>query len=290
MNELNRREFLKKLGIGASGLALGSLAISLQGCSNDKSTKNENELKGSQYVAIRISSDLYKSTLLQRFAFVIFEKETHLSKETLSVNLKKPSGKLTQIKNIRPRVGGLKSQGIYSFETIFDEAGNYEISTSYDKNPVTLTFNVSEVNLAPGLDTNCINTDSPTNADPKDAKILCTRFDGECGLHKNSISNLLSQNAPFLVLFATPARCQTKYCGPVLDILKSEVEKNPINCTHIEIYKDETSPDVLDAVTEWGLPSEPWLFAVDKSGIIKKRLDGAFYLSEIKDSIDAIKI
>ena len=38
-----------------------------------------------------------------------------------------------------------KRQGIYSFETIFDEAGNYEISTSYDKNPVTLTFNVSAV-------------------------------------------------------------------------------------------------------------------------------------------------
>lgn len=83
MNELNRREFLKKLGIGASGLALGSLAISLQGCSNDKSTKNENELKGSQYVAIRISSDLYKSTLLQRFAFVILKKKHIYQKKHL---------------------------------------------------------------------------------------------------------------------------------------------------------------------------------------------------------------
>lgn len=286
VTEINRREFLKKLGMGATGIALGGVALSLNACAKDD--KKDSSAKSID--TIRVSSDLYKSELPQRLAFALFMGTELQHSETLKVKLTKPDGSVSVIDNVRPRVEGLKNQGLYSLEYEFINAGNYEISTTYKGSKTSLAFAVAETNVVPGLETQCLSTISPTNADPKDAKILCTRFEGECGLHEYTVSDLLAKKEPLIVMFATPARCQTSYCGPVLDLLKNEIKTNPINAVHIEIYKDETSPNTLDAVNEWTLPSEPWLFAVNKDGKIVKRLDGAFDLSEIKEAIAAARV
>lgn len=287
MNDINRRDFLKKIGLATGVIASSSLLLSLEACSTKNKTKSASSIN--HYAAIRVSSDVYKSDLLQRFAFAVFKSENHVSKEPLEIILKKPDGKTSTLKNVQPRNSGLKTQGIYSFEYKFTDAGQYEISSNYDGKEISLAFVVNETNIAPALDAVCIASDSPTNTDPKDAKVLCTRFEGNCGLHEHTISDLLNTNEPFIVMFATPARCQTSYCGPVLEILKKELETNKINAIHIEIYKNETSNETLETVTQWNLPSEPWLFAVNSSGKIVKRLDGAFDLSEIQECISAAK-
>jgi len=284
VTEINRREFLKKLGIAGGSIALGGLALSVSACSKDK------EVKAAESVdTIRVSSDLYKSDLPQRLAFALFIGSQLQHDATLEVKLRKPNGSVETIKNVKPRVEGLKNQGLYSLEYAFKDSGTYDIETKYKGKNTSLSFAVAEKSVAPGLGTQCLETISPTNSDPKDAKILCTRFEGDCGLHTSTVADLLALKEPMVVMFATPARCQTSYCGPVLELLKTEVKNNPINAVHIEIYKDETSPDTLDAVSEWKLPSEPWLFAIDKSGKIVKRLDGAFDLSEIKEAITAAR-
>lgn len=284
VTEINRREFLKKIGIAGGSIALGGIALSLNACSKETPEKTIETVD-----TIRVSSDLYKSDLPQRLAFALFIGSQLQHEEILEVELRKPDGSIEKVKNVKPRVEGLKNQGVYSLEYTFKDSGTYDIETKYKNKATSLSFAVAEKNVAPGLGTQCLETISPTNSDPKDAKILCTRFEGDCGLHTRTVADLLALKEPMLVMFATPARCQTSYCGPVLELLKSEVKNNPINAVHIEIYKDETSPATLDAVSEWKLPSEPWLFAVDKSGKIVKRLDGAFDLSEIKEAIAAAR-
>lgn len=289
MTELNRREFLKKLGIGAGSIAISGVALSLGACGGEGKDKKVAPTAKSVNT-IRVSSDLYKSELPQRLAFAIYLGSELAHKEILEVKLIKPDGTSSIIKDVKPRTEGLKNQGVYSLEYEFKTAGNYELNTSYNGIKSSLALAVAETNSAPGIGTQCLDTISPTNAEPKDATILCTRFEGECGLHEHSISDLLKLNEPLIVMFATPARCQTAYCGPVLDLLKNEVSTNPINAVHIEIYKNETSDAPLDAVTQWNLPSEPWLFAINKDGKIVKRLDGAFDLSEIKEAIAAARL
>ena len=39
-------------------------------------------------------------------------------------------------------------------------------------------------------------------------------------------------------------------------------------------------------MTAWNLPSEPWLFGVDASGLITARLDGAFGQDEMRTVLD----
>jgi hypothetical protein len=286
VNELNRRNFLKKLSLASAVLVTSPALLLTQGCSTDKKSDVQNL---DNYSALRVSSDIYKTDLMQRFAFAIYKGQVAVFDETLIVTLKDPAGSTTNIKNVKPRKSGLKTQGIYSFEHAFKTSGQYELITKYYGKEISLAFNVNETNVAPAIGSTCIASDSPTNLDPKDAKVLCTRFEGNCGLHNHTISDLLALNEPFIVMFATPARCQTSYCGPVLEILKDELSINKVNAVHIEIYKDETTDATIDTVSQWNLPSEPWLFAVNKSGEIIKRLDGAFDLSEIQEVIESVK-
>jgi hypothetical protein len=91
-------------------------------------------------------------------------------------------------------------------------------------------------------------------------------------------------------MFATPARCQTRYCGPVLDTLLPLVPKyqDRIDFVHVEIYKNNQTTDVIPTVSAWGLEGEPWFFGVDGTGLVTARLDGAFDETEMRGVLDGL--
>ena len=191
-------------------------------------------------------------------------------------------------KNIALRDKGIKDRGIFSFYPKLNEEGSWYLNTTHKSKTLQMPFSVTKDNLAPTLNDQCPSAETPTNSHPLDAKILCTKYEGECGLHKKSVPQLLAQKKPFAVLFATPARCATNYCGPVLDLTLKALKNRKIDVIHVEIYPDETSNKVLEAVKTWNLPSEPWMFGVDSSGKIISRLDGAFDQSEIEELLDSL--
>ena len=59
---------------------------------------------------------------------------------------------------------------------------------------------------------------SPTPPNALGVDPICTR-DPMCPLHTQSLDTIIGKGRPVAVLFATPARCQSQYCGPVLDSL-----------------------------------------------------------------------
>jgi hypothetical protein len=76
--------------------------------------------------------------------------------------------------------------------------------------------------------------------------------------------------------FATPAFCMTAVCGPsveVLDEVRTTRDWGDVAFIHMEIYSD-AGQTLAEPVKEWGLPSEPWLFAIGPEGVIQARLDG----------------
>jgi hypothetical protein len=101
---------------------------------------------------------------------------------------------------------------------------------------------------------------------------------------------VIGAGKPAAVLFATPARCQSLYCGPVLDhLLKvKDAYADRITFVHVEIYRAPTGTALAPTVQAWHIDSEPWLFGVDAGGTIKARLDGAFGGNEMKALLDAL--
>jgi hypothetical protein len=84
---------------------------------------------------------------------------------------------------------------------------------------------------------------------------------------------------PIVLLFATPQFCQSRVCGPVVDVAEQVKEEygDKAAFIHMEIYNDnDPGKDVRPQVRAFDLPSEPWLFTIDRRGDVSSVIEGAF--------------
>lgn len=92
---------------------------------------------------------------------------------------------------------------------------------------------------------------------------------------------------PILLLFATPQFCQSRVCGPVVDVAEQAQQEhgNEAAFIHMEIYNDnDPGKGVRPQVRRFHLPSEPWLFAINRKGVVSSAIEGAFGL-ELMDEV-----
>jgi hypothetical protein len=111
-----------------------------------------------------------------------------------------------------------------------------------------------------------------------------------CPLHTQSLATVIGAGRPVAALFATPARCQSQYCGPVLDELLNVMDGygDRITFVHTEIYQRATGTALVPTLAAWNIESEPWLFGVDAAGTIQSRIDGAFGGDEMRVLLDRL--
>ena len=95
---------------------------------------------------------------------------------------------------------------------------------------------------------------------------------------------------PAVLLFATAALCQSRVCGPVIDVAEEVKAARGSDATfvHQEIFRDnDIGKGFRPQVAAWGLPTEPWVFTVDRNGRVAARIEGAFSAEELEKAIDA---
>jgi len=106
-------------------------------------------------------------------------------------------------------------------------------------------------------------------------------------MHARSFADVVGSK-PVALLFATPQLCQSRVCGPVVDVaaqLKSEYGDR-VEFIHQEVYRDNDLEKGLRApLARFRLQSEPWLFVVGEDGRVTKRLEGSFGLAAFEDAI-----
>lgn len=94
---------------------------------------------------------------------------------------------------------------------------------------------------------------------------------------------------PILLLFATPQFCQSRVCGPVVDVAEQAKQEfgDQAAFIHMEIYNDnDPGKGVRPQVRAFHLPSEPWLFAINSKGIVSSVIEGAFGLEEMDKAVE----
>jgi hypothetical protein len=130
--------------------------------------------------------------------------------------------------------------------------------------------------LEPGIDPKTVTT-----AEPPDRNLLRT-----------TVAASMAAKRPFVVTFATPLYCQTRTCGPVVQVVQSVAkswQKQGVDFIHIEIYKDNDPAKGTNRwVDEWKLRSEPFTFVVDKTGVIRTRFEGAFSAAELETAVSKV--
>jgi hypothetical protein len=95
---------------------------------------------------------------------------------------------------------------------------------------------------------------------------------------------------PAVLLFATPALCQSRVCGPVTDIgmYMEHQFGSKVAFIHQEVYVDNNLKKGLrPQLVAYRLQTEPWLFTFDKHGRIAARIEGAFGINEFRQAIEA---
>ena len=84
---------------------------------------------------------------------------------------------------------------------------------------------------------------------------------------------------PVVLLFATPKFCQSRVCGPVVDVAEQAKQEygDEAAFIHMEIYNGN-DPELgpRPQVRSFQLPTEPWLYTIDRDGIIRAAVEGAF--------------
>jgi hypothetical protein len=136
-----------------------------------------------------------------------------------------------------------------------------------------------------------IKVDTPTLASVAgDAARIDTRQPAATDLLQDNLAHVLGKR-PVVITFATPLLCQSRVCGPVVDIVEQAKATAPkdVAFIHQEIYRDnQVNHGATPEVSAWRLRSEPWTFVIDRHGRIVERFEGAFSVGELQRAIARI--
>lgn len=94
---------------------------------------------------------------------------------------------------------------------------------------------------------------------------------------------------PIVLLFATPEFCQSRVCGPVVDVAEQAKHEfgDKAAFIHMEIYNDnDPAKHPRSQVRAFHLPSEPWLFTIDRHGVVRDAVEGAFGLKLMHEAVE----
>lgn len=106
-------------------------------------------------------------------------------------------------------------------------------------------------------------------------------------MHDASFKDVLGKK-PVMLLFATPQLCQSRVCGPVVDIAEQlkRTYGGRAQFIHQEVYVDNVvAKGLRPPLRAFHLRTEPWLFAVNRSGRITARLEGSFGFNAFERAI-----
>lgn len=191
--------------------------------------------------------------------------------------------------------------GLYRADVDFDRAGPWQAVVVPERgDPLEpVLFNVFDEPFTPALGAPAPAAPTPT-LDDLPIEELTTDDEPDMRFYQTSLQEALASGLPTVLVFSTPAYCQTSACGPLLDTVKAAAPDHPnVNFIHVEVFTGLTEPDFVPdgahlapAVTEawYNLPSEPWVFAIDGSGTIAGRFEGVMDLSELTAILEKISL
>jgi hypothetical protein len=143
----------------------------------------------------------------------------------------------------------------------------------------------------PEVGDKAIRVHTPTLASVHgNASKIDTRVPPAKDLLQHDLADVLGKR-PVVLMFATPRLCQSRTCGPVVDVMeqvKSEIGSGPA-FIHVEVYKEnDVSKGFLPQLLKWRLPTEPWTFVIDRSGVVRHRFEGAVSVAELKRAVKKV--
>jgi hypothetical protein len=109
-------------------------------------------------------------------------------------------------------------------------------------------------------------------------------------MHADDLADVLGKE-PVVLLFATPALCQSRVCGPVTDIAEQVKQEygDRVAFIHQEIYNDnDINKGPRPQMLAYNLTTEPWCFVLDRTGRVSTVLEGPFSVQELEVAVQKV--
>lgn len=169
--------------------------------------------------------------------------------------------------------------GVWVTYPTFCHSGSWAIEVRFRVNgrmvAVSQRFTVDRASIIPP-----VGGQAPRSHNPTIHQMPLRKLDSgnrPDGMHTLSIAQAIAAKKPLVVLFATPAFCTSRMCGPMTDIVARLVPhyRGKVNFVHVEVYKNANPKYGLsETMKQWHLQTEPWIFIVDHSGRITAKFEG----------------
>jgi hypothetical protein len=145
---------------------------------------------------------------------------------------------------------------------------------------------------------------TPTVRKPRGVDPICTR-NPQCSMHEVSLDEALKSGRPTVVTIGTPAFCQSRFCGPVVDNVEAVSTEFPdVNFVHIELLIDDDAetvqayqgappegfrgPVLAPAAQAWKVVEEPVTYYIDGDGVIVDRHTNAIDTTDVRQGVEQI--
>jgi hypothetical protein len=244
---------------------------------------------------------------------LIDQKNEPLAAQTLPVEFKlynlaadPAQAKIDQPGTYLPTIPG--RPGLYRLSPSFDAAGDWgleAIASEPDgtKRTGRMVFSVQQTGSTPALGAPAPTSPTPTATTPAQIATVSSDTSPDPDFYKISEPDALAAHKPFVLIFATPAFCQSATCGPTLNLVKSVAAnyKDKLTFIHVEPYKlqtvngqlqpvfsEQNLPIPVDATNIWGLTTEPYIFVVGADGKVAAKFEGIASDQELRAAFDQV--
>ena len=199
------------------------------------------------------------------------------------------------------------SRGNYVTEMTFDQPGEWRLDVEVIKEDGSVSSAQIQLKVAQTSPTPSVGDGPPTdnNKTARDVSRLAdltTRSTPDPDLYQQTVAEVLAENKPLVVVFASPALCTSPTCGPQVETVEElkEQYKGQAGFIHVEVYDNpaEIQGNLSRAryaamVHEWGLTTlegyqnESWVFIFGKDGTVSSRYQGYASIGELAKGLDA---
>jgi hypothetical protein len=187
---------------------------------------------------------------------------------------------------------GIPTKPYYELVHRFDAPGQWAIKAETGGRVAATLFAVTDPaqSKVPVPGRPMLKVPSPTTADAMGVTPICTRQPSVCPFHQQSLDVALARGKPTAVLFATPALCESRTCGPVLEVLMSTAPSfaGELQIIHVEVWTDLQAQRHVPAFDAYGLDFEPILFLADGKGVVRERLDGPYDTADLRAALNRL--
>lgn len=161
----------------------------------------------------------------------------------------------------------------------------HEIPLPGDKAPATRNPTIATPGVVPGALDSSIRDSSISELTDRQ-------------LHVTSVADALAARRPLVVVVSTPVYCVSRFCGPTTDEVAKLATAHPkVTFVHLEVWEDYDKGRVSPFAAQWISPGadptadagEPWVFAVDRSGVITKRWDNVLDVAALRAEVTRLE-